>query len=220
MAKTVTDLRSRRSETQTCSACGGAGDDHVYGCPNYRCPECGMSAGNHADACTVLAAMVEKANPAIDGTTGEPIAESDDEDAAERDEELEAERQEDLEAERDGSGPRGRKRKEAEELRRVPPPEITAELVRDLQDALEQRQLVGLKQPLSRAILCEEIHIVADVEVGCSGLAAVAIVDERTCSECEKMKSKRELALCIAHGALYAAGEAVDPQLKFQLVIE
>ncbi len=209
-ASTVTELRPRRAAQENCSACGAKPGDHVIGCPNSQCAECKMMAGNHADTCTVLAAIVAKANaPVLNGKTGALIedtaaAESDEPDDEEEDDGL----AEELEDERESG---------KDEIRRVPPPAITPDLIVDLQLAIENRKLLGIKQPLTRAILCGELHLVKGVEVGCSGYALVAIVDEKICGECEKIKSKRLLVLCIAHGARYAAGEAVDPQMKFQL---
>lgn len=190
-----------------------------------------MLAGNHADTCTVvLAQILEATKITFDGATGapveeqpatpeanEPVPEAEAKtgvsfkqilDDAEEPEDAElAELAEELAAGRD----------DADEIKRVPPPEVTRSSIRELQIAIEDRKLVGFKQPLSKAVLCGEQHIVAGRVVGCSAFAVVAIVDERKCGECEKMKSTRQLALCVAHGAAYADGEAVDPQMKFQL---
>jgi len=164
-----------------------------------------MMSGNHKATCSRHA----HTQTTLNGKTGAVMEDSGTGEA-------ETERGEDSDDDAEGSSDEPPVPKK-EERERIAPPGVSLAQIQKLQDAIETRALLGLKQPLSKALLCEEYHLDNGVEVGCTGYGVVAIVDEHKCGECEKMNSKRELVLCILHGARYADGEAVDPQLAFEL---
>lgn len=96
----------------------------------------------------------------------------------------------------------------------VAPPEITPQSVAALQRALDEREIVGFKQPLSRGKFCDRIVIADGAERACSGHAAFHVVDEKPCPSCEKMDVEILLQLCVADAAKWAMDELqIDPQL-------
>jgi hypothetical protein len=152
-----------------------------------KCNACGVAKGKpHEEGCP-NSGYLDAGKPVISGKTGAPIVEETPE-------------------------KKPAKAKIADEDR-VSPPSLTVQHVKNLSAAIETRELVGLKQPFTKSVFCEEVHITNGRRIGCSALAVVAIVDESSCGECGKVKSDRKKALCITHGARFASGEPIDPQM-------
>jgi hypothetical protein len=197
-----------RAKPTTCVACKGKNGAHTEGCVNQVCAECGSFAGGHHAGCRSRPGDV-----AFDGTTGAPIATNPDAGDDEDDEEEESD-DSDVDDELNAQLEAMDARHPKSDIERAAPPSLNAMQAARLQEALMDRVVVGLKQPMRRSIYCDAYQVEGDKKIGCGGLAAFAVVDEAKCGDCGKVRSKRKAALCVPHAGRFVSGESIDPQMS------
>jgi hypothetical protein len=94
----------------------------------------------------------------------------------------------------------------------IAPPTIEPELLAAVQRAYDERRIVGIVQPRSKAVMCSQEQIDGDLVAGCSALAVFRHIDEHDCPSCGKKTKEQSDEFCLAHTALKLSGTLLGLQ--------